>query len=139
NVAPMQWIPAVIHDGKKNRLGSLRWGLVPYWASDQKMASRLINARSETLLERPSFRKLVYRKRCLIPVDSFYEWKEIHGKKQPIRFMLKDRSIFSLAGLYDSWECPETGQKLHTCTIITTSPNSLIESVHDRMPVILNE
>src|SRR5699024_10857276 len=77
--------------------------------------------------------------RCLIPVDSFYEWKEIHGKKQPIRFMLKDRSIFSLAGLYDSWECPETGQKLHTCTIITTSPNSLIESVHDRMPVILNE
>ncbi|RKD22653.1 hypothetical protein BEP19_10365 [Ammoniphilus oxalaticus] len=139
NVAPMQMIAAVIHDGERNRLGQLRWGLVPSWAKDESMASRMINARSETLLERPSFRNLVSRKRCLIPADSFYEWKTINGKKQPIRFMLEDESIFSMAGLYDSWICPKSGEKISTCTIITTSPNELVADVHDRMPVILRK
>lgn len=137
NIAPMQMIPAVVHDGEKNRLGQLRWGLVPSWAKDDRMAGKMINARSETLLEKASFKSLVHKKRCLIPADSFYEWKTINGKKQPVRFLLKDSSIFSMAGLYDSWINPANGQKVSSCTIITTSPNPLVAEVHDRMPVIL--
>lgn len=139
NIAPAQMIPAVIHDGKNNRLGQLRWGLTPSWAKDESMASKMINARSETLLERPSFRNLVYRKRCVIPADSFYEWKTINGKKQPFRFMLKDGGVFSMAGLYDTWRCPQTGREVHSCAIITTAPNALIKEVHNRMPAILNK
>jgi len=138
NIAPMQMVPAVIHDGKKNRLGRLRWGLVPSWAKDDMMASKMINARAETLLEKVSFKSLVYKKRCLIPADSFYEWKTLNGKKQPMRFMLKSNRMFSFAGLYDSWINPSNGEKVSTCTIITTSPNSLVADVHDRMPVIIH-
>lgn len=137
NVAPMQAVPAIIHDGRHNRIGPLRWGLVPSWAKDQSMASRMINAKAETLLEKPSFKHLVSGKRCVIPVDSFYEWKKVGGAKQPMRFMLKDESIFSLAGLYDSWINPDNGEKVSTFTIITTTPNRLVAEVHDRMPVIL--
>lgn len=137
NVAPMQMIPAVVHDGEKNRLGQLRWGLVPSWAKVESMAGKMINARSETLLEKASFKILVHKKRCLIPADSFYEWKKVGGKKQPIRFMLRDESVFSLAGLYDVWINPANGQKVKSCTIITTTPNPLVAEVHDRMPVIL--
>lgn len=139
NIAPTQMIPAVINDGERNRLGQLKWGLTPSWAKDESMASKMINARSDTLLERPSFKKLVFRKRCLIPADSFYEWKTVNGKKQPIRFTLKDGGVFSMAGLYDTWRCQESGREIHTCTIITTSPNALIKEVHDRMPVILRK
>lgn len=137
NIAPMQMVSAVIHDGEKNRLGQLRWGLVPSWAKDDRMAGKMINARGETLLEKVSFKSLVHKKRCLIPADSFYEWKTINGKKQPMRFMLRNGSMFSFAGLYDSWMNPTNGQKVSTCTIITTTPNSLVADVHDRMPVIL--
>ncbi|WP_150266511.1 SOS response-associated peptidase [Paenibacillus tepidiphilus] len=136
NVAPMQMIPAVIHDGKHNRLGELRWGLVPSWAKDDRIGSKMINARAETLLEKASFRKLVGSRRCIVPADGFYEWKPLSGAKQPMRIMLKDEGVFSLAGLYDIWVGPD-GNRLGTCTIITTESNSLMMDIHDRMPVIL--
>ncbi|WP_018757511.1 SOS response-associated peptidase [Paenibacillus terrigena] len=139
NVAPMQIVPAIINDGSRNRLGPLRWGLVPNWAKDQRKAGGMINAKAETLLEKPSYRNLVYRKRCIIPADSFYEWKAFGSKKQPMRFMRRDEGIFSMAALYDSWVNPEDGEKISTFSIITTTPNSLVSDVHDRMPVILRK
>jgi putative SOS response-associated peptidase YedK len=132
----MQNVAAVIHDGEKNRLGELRWGLVPSWASDDKIGSKMINARAETLLEKNAFKALVRRKRALIPADGFYEWKKSGTSKQPMRITLKDGSLFSMAGLYDTWTAPD-GRKISTCTIITTAPNSLMADIHDRMPVIL--
>jgi putative SOS response-associated peptidase YedK len=137
NVAPMQQVMAVIHDGERNRLGELRWGLVPSWATDEKIGGKMINARAETLLEKPAFRTLVSRKRCLVPADGFYEWKITGDRKQPMRITLKEETVFSFAALYDTWVSPEDGRKLSTCTIITTEPNRLMADIHNRMPAIL--
>lgn len=141
NIAPGQWIPAIIGgeaEGER-RLGELRWGLVPNWSKEEKAGPNPINLRAETVTEKPSFQRLLTRKRCLIPSDGFYEWKK-SGKssKQPIRFTLKNDSLFGMAGLYDTW-IQADGGRLHTCTILTTTPNSLVASVHDRMPVILTQ
>ncbi|MFD0673768.1 SOS response-associated peptidase [Cohnella sp. GCM10027633] len=136
NVAPMQQVLAVVNDGEKNRLGELRWGLVPSWASDDRVGSKMINARAETLLEKPSFRTLVARRRALVPADGFYEWKQAGDKKQPMRITMKDGGIFSMAALYDTWTSPE-GRRISTCSIITTTPNELMADIHDRMPVIV--
>ncbi|KAA8782491.1 SOS response-associated peptidase [Paenibacillus amylolyticus] len=138
NAAPMQYIPTIIagKDGK-NKLGSLRWGLVPSWAKDDKIGNKMINARMETLAEKPAFKRLISSKRCIIPTNGFYEWKKEDSGKRPMRILMKDERLFSLAGLYDTWTDPE-GNKLSTCTIITTEPNSLMEDIHNRMPVILN-
>lgn len=138
NVAPGQMIPAIVHDGERNRLGQLRWGLIPSWAKDAKFAYKMINARAETVQERPAFKTPFQRKRCLIPADGFFEWKKIgSGNKQPMRIILRSRQMFSFAGLYDTWLSPE-GERINTCTIITTTPNELVASIHDRMPVILS-
>jgi len=136
NVAPMQNVIAVVHDGKQNRLGELRWGLVPSWASDDRLGSKMINARAETILEKASFKKLIERKRAIVPADGFYEWKQVGSKKQPMRITMQDGSVFSMAALYDTWMSPD-GRKISTCTIITTKPNELMRDIHDRMPVIL--
>lgn len=136
NVAPMQQVLAVVHDGERNRMGELRWGLVPSWADDEKIGAKMINARAETLLEKPAFRQLIQRKRAVIPADGFYEWKQAGGRKQPMRITMKDGGVFSMAALYDTWENAE-GNKIGTCTIITTAPNRLMQDIHDRMPVIL--
>jgi len=136
NMAPMQQLPAIIHDGKHNRLGELRWGLVPSWAKDDKSSGKMINARAETLLEKASFKRLIRTRRCIVPADGFYEWQQQDSKKQPMRIVMQDGGIFSMAGLYDIWTNPE-GKKISTCTIITTTPNQLMENIHDRMPVIL--
>ncbi|MNH25620.1 putative SOS response-associated peptidase YedK [compost metagenome] len=133
----MQYIPAVIHNGTSNKLGELRWGLVPSWAKDDKGGSKMINARAESLLDKVSFKGLIRSHRCLIPADGFYEWKRQGGGKHPLRIVLQDRKIFSMAGLYDIW-MDASGNKLSTCTIITTEPNSLMADIHDRMPVILS-
>lgn len=138
NIAPGQEIAAVISDGEKRRIGPLKWGLVPSWAKDEKIGYMMINARAETLLEKPAYNQLIYRKRCLIPADSFYEWKKTGNMKQPMRILLKSRKVFAFAGLYDTWMRPDGG-KLHTCTIITTASNELMEDIHARMPVILDE
>src|SRR5690554_4558341 len=106
NVAPGQMIPAIINDGVKYRLGELQWGFIPSWAKDAKIGYKMINARSETVMDKPSFKDSFRRKRCLIPADGFYEWKKSDGNKQPMRIMLKSKKIFSLAGLYDTWVNP---------------------------------
>ncbi|CAM4366194.1 SOS response-associated peptidase [Paenibacillus phoenicis] len=136
NVAPMQFIPAVIAGKQGNRLGELRWGLVPFWAKEDKIGASMINARAESLPDKPAFRKLLTTRRCLIPADGFYEWQQRAGGKQPYRIVMKDGSPFAFAGLYDIWSDPQ-GNKLATCTIITTEPNSLMAEIHNRMPVIL--
>ncbi|MEK3920646.1 SOS response-associated peptidase [Paenibacillus sp. FSL K6-2393] len=136
NVAPMQHIPTIIGSKNGNRLGSLRWGLVPVWAKDDKIGNKMINARAETLAEKPAFKRLISSKRCIIPTNGFYEWKKEGSAKQPMRILMKDDRLFSLAGLYDTWTDPD-GNKLSTCTIITTQPNNLMEDIHNRMPVIL--
>ncbi|SIT83819.1 SOS response-associated peptidase [Edaphobacillus lindanitolerans] len=136
NIAPSQQVVAVINDGNRNRLGKLKWGLIPRWADDPKIGSRLINARAETVADKPSFREAFKRRRCLIPADSFYEWKKADGQKKPMRIRLKGEEVFGIAGLWETWVSPD-GEKVHSCTAITTKPNGLMAEIHDRMPVIL--
>lgn len=137
NVAPGQMIPAILNHEGKNRIGQLKWGFIPSWSKDEKVGFTAFNARAETLLHKPAFKLPFVRKRCLIPADSIYEWKKTGNSKQPMRIMLKTNEIFTMAGLYDTWTGPD-GRKIHSCTIITTTPNSLVASIHDRMPVILH-
>ncbi|MGM7722428.1 SOS response-associated peptidase [Metabacillus sp. Hm71] len=136
NIAPSQDILAVGSNGR-NRVGvSMRWGLVPPWSMDLKIGNKLINARAETIDQKPSFRQAFMKKRCLILSDGFFEWKKQDNRKQPYRFIMKDRRPFAFAGL---WEQSDIGgeKPLYTCTIITTTANELTKDVHDRMPVIL--
>ncbi|WP_028611107.1 SOS response-associated peptidase [Paenibacillus harenae] len=136
NVAPSQLVLAVVNDGRINRLGELKWGLIPPWADDPKIGFQMLNARSETAADKRAFGAPLRCKRCLIPADGFYEWKTTAGGKQPMRIVLKSRSIFSMAGLYETWLSPD-GVRINSCTILTTSPNALVAPIHDRMPVIL--
>jgi putative SOS response-associated peptidase YedK len=138
NIAPGQPIPVILADGGRRRIGQLRWGLVPSWAQDEKIGYKMINARAETLQEKPAFRRLFERKRCIIPADGFYEWKQMDRGKQPMRITMRDGEPFAFAGLFDTWTSP-AGQKLHTCTIITTQPNEVVADIHNRMPVILRQ
>lgn len=137
NIAPSQSVVAVIHDGKINKMGFLKWGLIPPWAKEEKIGNKMINARAETIAEKPSYRNAFRRKRCLIPADSFYEWKRNEdGTKTPMRITLQSGELFSMAGLWEQWNSPE-GASIFTCTVITTAANSLMSDIHDRMPVIL--
>lgn len=115
----------------------MRWGLIPYWAKDQSIGLRTINAMSETAAEKPAFRDAMSRRRCLVPADGFYEWVRLRPKeKQPYNFGMIDDSVFAFAGLWERWRDP-AGDNIETCTILTTKPNRLVADVHDRMPVIL--
>lgn len=136
NIAPSQEVPIVIRDSP-NRLELMRWGLIPFWAKDPEIGNRLINARAETLAEKPAFKSSLKSKRCLVPASGFYEWKEISGRKMPFLIKLKDTPIFSFAGLYDIW-LDEQKQEVKTFTIITTTANSFLTPIHNRMPVILD-
>lgn len=136
NIAPSQMIPAVLQERGQNRAGQLKWGLVPRWAQDERIGFKMINARAETVADKPAFREAFRRKRCILPADGFYEWKRVDGSKQPMRIMLKSEQVFSMAGLYETWTAPD-GRKVHSCTVITTKPNELVQDIHDRMPVIL--
>jgi putative SOS response-associated peptidase YedK len=142
NIAPSQTVNAIVQmpDQLGRKLHHFRWGLIPSWAKDAAIAHKLINARSETVSEKPSFRSAFKHRRCLIPTDGFYEWQHAEdgkAKKQPYFFSLKDRNLFALAGLWESWESPE-GDIIETCTILTTEANDILRPIHDRMPVILN-
>jgi len=137
NIAPGQNVLAVIHDGQRKRIGPLRWGLVPSWAKDEKIGYRMINARLETAHEKPSFRQLMAQKRCLIIADSFYEWQTRDDVKQPQRIQVKNRQLFTFAGLWDKWE--KDGQILFTCTMLTKESNDFMKNIHHRMPIILPE
>ena len=115
----------------------LRWGLIPHWAKDTKIALRMINARAETLTEKPAYRGLLRSHRCLIPADGFYEWRVGAGGKESVRFTLGDGELFAFAGLWTSWRDPERNLEIVTCTIVTTTANELVAPVHDRMPAML--
>ncbi|MDL4841821.1 SOS response-associated peptidase [Aquibacillus rhizosphaerae] len=135
NIAPGQKVLTIIHDGNTKRIGYLKWGLVPSWAKDTKIGYKIINARSESAHEKPSFKKLLASKRCLILADSFYEWKKQESSKQPKRIYLKNRKVFAFAGLWDKWQLDD--QQLFTCTILTRKANNFMGKIHERMPVIL--
>lgn len=137
NISPGQDIPVVI-DPQTRNVQLYRWGLIPGWAKDPRIGYKMINARAETVAEKPSFRVSFQRRRCLIPADGFYEWKIEDGRKYPFLFTLEDRVPFTFAGLWDSWRGKE-GEIVNSCTIITTTPNSLVARYHDRMPVILDD
>jgi putative SOS response-associated peptidase YedK len=136
NIAPGQLISAIIEDRGKRRIGQLKWGLVPSFSTDEKVGYKMINARSETVQTKPSFRSLLARKRAIVPANSFFEWRTDAAGKTPMRIMMKNERIFSLAALWDTWVDPE-GKKLNTCVIITTKPNELVSTIHNRMPAIL--
>jgi putative SOS response-associated peptidase YedK len=135
NVAPTQQVAVVLEDEGGRRLEMLRWGLVPSWADDPDIGARMINARSETAPDKPSFRRAFRGRRCLIAADGFYEWKREEGGKQPYYFRMQDGRPFAFAGLWESWE--KGDGTLRTCAILTTRANSVLEGIHDRMPVIL--
>ena len=136
NIAPTQEVLTVTNDGSENRPELMRWGLVPSWAKDPKIGNRMINARSETLTEKPSFRTAFERRRCLIPADGFYEWKREGKAKKPMLITANPGGLFAFAGLWETWKQPDDCWLL-TCAIITTSANEFMTSIHDRMPVIL--
>jgi putative SOS response-associated peptidase YedK len=136
NVAPTQQVAAVLEDEGGRRLEMLRWGLVPSWADDPEIGARMINARSETAPEKPSFRRAFRGRRCLIPADGFYEWKRENGGKQPYYFHMQGGRPFAFAGLWEGWEKGGEGT-LRTCVILTTRANPVLSGIHDRMPVIL--
>jgi putative SOS response-associated peptidase YedK len=137
NIAPAQQV-AVIPNTGNNTLAMYKWGLIPSWAKDPSIGDRMINARAETIAEKPSFRNAYRRRRCLVLADGFYEWKQNPDlkTKQPMFIHLKDSQPFAFAGLWESWKSPD-GSEIRTCTIITTEPNSLMQTIHNRMPVML--
>lgn len=137
NITPAQDILGVFQSEDGRQVTFYQWGLVPSWAKDKSMGSRLINARSETVAEKPAFREAFKKRRCIIPADGFYEWQKTDGKKQPFFFRMRNESPFGFAGLWEHWE-GRGGESINSCTILTTEANDVLRPVHDRMPVILH-
>jgi putative SOS response-associated peptidase YedK len=138
NIAPGKDVPVIVREGEHNRLKLMRWGLVPSWAKDRPIGNRMINARAETLAEKPSFKQLLSSRRCLVPANGFYEWRREGQRKIPMHVVRKDRQPFAFAALWDMWREPEGGE-LFTFTIITTQANALLRPIHERMPVIMDD
>lgn len=137
NIAPTQPVGIVRRDPEGGREWALvYWGLIPSWSKDPSMGAKMINARGETVAEKPSFRAAMKRRRCLVPADGFYEWKRTGSAKQPYFIHMQDGRPFAFAGLWEMWTSPD-GSELDSCTIITTGPNELMSALHNRMPVIL--
>ena len=132
STSPTQNVPVILN----HQLSMFRWGLIPYWAKDPSTGHKMINARAETIDEKPSFKHSLQRKRCLIVADGFYEWKKEGPTKRPHRITLKNKELFGFAGLWDTWKSPDGD--INSCTIITTTPNELMAGIHNRMPVILS-
>jgi putative SOS response-associated peptidase YedK len=137
NVAPTQIMPVVVGQEGKRELRMMQWGLVPFWAKDKTIGSRLINARVETVAEKPAFKYALRQRRCIIPADGYYEWQKTGAGKQAMRIVRPDREPFGLAGLWEQWRDP-AGDPLFTYTILTTSPTAPVKHIHDRMPLVLN-
>ena len=143
NIAPTQDVAVITNTPVETErpLAFFHWGLIPSWAKDPKIGNRMINARSETLAEKPSFRAAYKRRRCLVLADGYYEWQKIPDDrlKQPVYIRLKSQKPFAFAGLWETWQTDEMEQPLRSCTIITCPPNPLLEKIHHRMPVILSQ
>ena len=138
NIAPTQPVAGIrISQADKAReLTYFHWGLIPRWAKDPTIGSRMINARSETAAEKPSFRAAMRYRRCLIPSDGFYEWKKVNGRKQPMRIQIASGGVFAIAGLWEHWQSSD-GSEIESCTLLTTNPNEKLQPIHNRMPVII--
>ena len=139
NVAPTDEAPVVVQRDERRAITAYRWGLIPHWATDAKVGSRMFNARAETLTASPAFSRAFQKRRCLVPVDSFYEWKREGTVRQPYRVARTDGRPLALAGLWAGWHDPATDAVRRTFTIVTTSPNPALSDLHDRMPVIVPE
>ncbi|MGI8542643.1 MAG: SOS response-associated peptidase [Aridibacter sp.] len=139
NITPTQLIGAIRVIENAREYANLKWGLIPHWSKDDSFASKLINARAETLAEKASFREAYKKRRCLIPASGFYEWENTPSGKQPHYFYLKDKDIFGFGGLWEEWLDKESGELIETFTIITTEANEVLEPIHNRMPVIIKE
>ena len=139
NIAPTQQIQTILQNAEQSQreFQMLHWGLIPSWAKDPKMGARMINARAETVAEKPSFRAAFKQRRCLILADGFYEWQQQEKKKQPFYFRMNDEHPFAFAGLWEHWKSGD-GEVINSCTILTTEPNDLMRPVHNRMPVIID-
>lgn len=141
NIAPTQSVATVLQtpERKNRQFKMLHWGLIPSWAKDPKMGARLINARAETVAEKPAFRTAFRQRRCLVVADGFYEWQQQEDKKQkqPYYFRLNDGCPFAFAGLWERWQ-DANGEEIESCTLLTTEPNELMRPIHNRMPVILD-
>lgn len=139
NIAPTQPVSAVVQSADERSHRTFQWGLVPSWSKDPSISSRMINARAETVAEKPSFRAPFKRRRCLVVADGFYEWQrtESNRKKQPFYIQMEDQAPFGFAGLWEKWTDGD-GSALETCTILTTEPNELMAPIHNRMPVIIH-
>lgn len=136
NIAPSQPVVIIREETTGNKLSAVRWGLIPHWAKDEKIGNKLINARAETVQEKPSFRDAFKSRRCLIPATGFFEWKH-HGRmKQPYFIKMKNGGLFAMAGIWESWQRPD-GKIIESCSIITTEANGIVGKIHDRMPVII--
>ena len=139
NVAPTDEAMVVVQREDRRAVTGYRWGLIPHWAENAKVGSRMFNARAETLTTSPAFREAFRRRRCLVPVDSFYEWKREGTVRQPYRVLRTDRRPLALAGLWAGWKDPATETVRRTFTIVTTTPNAALRDLHDRMPVVVEE
>jgi putative SOS response-associated peptidase YedK len=139
NVAPTDETLVVVQREERRAITSYRWGLVPHWSTDLKAGSRMFNARAETITTSPAFREAFKRRRCLVPVESFYEWKREGTIRQPYRVVRDDGQPLALAGLWAGWKDPSTEQVRRTFTIVTTPPNDALSDLHDRMPVLVPE
>jgi putative SOS response-associated peptidase YedK len=138
NVAPTDEAFVVVQREERRAVTAYRWGLVPHWSTDRKSASRMFNARAETITASPAFREAFRRRRCVVPVDSFYEWKREGAVRQPYRVLRTDGLPLALAGLWAGWRDPATDEVQRTFTIVTTTPNAAMSDLHDRMPVVLD-
>ncbi|MEC9266198.1 MAG: SOS response-associated peptidase [Pseudomonadota bacterium] len=137
NIAPTQAVLAVREENSVRTCFMARWGLIPGWSKDPSIGAKMINARAETVREKPSFKTAFKRRRCLIPVDAFYEWKTLGGKKQPFRIAFDDGEVFAFAGLWERWQGAD-GSDVETCSIVTTEANEALHDLHHRMPVIVD-
>ena len=136
NIAPTQNVLTVFNSNEGPNADYMHWGLIPPWSKDASFASRMINARAETIAEKPSFRAAFRKRRCLILADGFYEWQRAGGGKRPMRIDMETREPFAFAGIWETWKDPE-GNRIKSCAIITTPANEWLSPIHDRMPVIL--
>ncbi|MDD2540344.1 MAG: SOS response-associated peptidase [Desulfuromonadaceae bacterium] len=139
NIAPTQTTGVVRSDGERNQLVTMKWGLVPSWAKDPKIGTSLINARSETVAEKPSFRHAIKKNRCIIPATGFFEWLHCGNKKQPFYIHMSDGGLMAFAGIWEHWHSPDNENIIGTFSILTTTSNDLIAPLHERMPVILRK
>ena len=137
NIAPGQEIIAVVQTPSGRNIARLKWGLLPSWTRDPAKAPKSINACSETVWDKPSFRSAIRHRRCLIPANGFLEWKKTGARKQPYLIRFENLELFSMAGIWESWKNPETGETVESCAILTTSANEAVAAIHDRMPVII--